>query len=375
MPLPTKAVSLIKGYLPVRIRLPDGDETTFIYVKEHRHSATPPQQQQLEEEDVGGQPLRLRHASNDSSTLFVANCPTVPGCRTKLLLQSIFGRYGEVSRVTVIPNPRQQLQPQQPAEYHKLQDWTPNFSAPTYHYPSIAAVAEGKFAHVVFTSTKEMKRTFKAMQEAMSSNSSSSSNNTESETPLLLPPALTLDKIELQTLSDETERQLRQELGFDDDDDNDMPKPTITASGGILAVAARYRASCQRLSDRNELLNECNAVVQAFEDVEARERRERDEAVPDDDGFVTVSYSATADSKRALEVKDRRGRAAAVAGTKRPRQKKKNKGVGGAEPLPDFYRFQAREHRKKSLHELRQQFQEDLVKVKQMKEERQYRPF
>ena len=334
------AAPLIKGYRPVRLRLPDENDHTFFYVKEH--------------------------SGDERHTLFVANCPTVPTVRTKLLLQSIFGRYGEVSRVTVIPNPRQT------AAVNELQDWTSHYSAPTYHHHHHHAnsqTSDGKFAHVVFTSTKEMKRTFQALHEAMSSSSSR-----EKQT---LPPALTLDTIELQTLADETDRQVREELNDDDGDDNENATKQTT---GILAVAARYRSSCQRLADREGLLQECNAVMQAFEDVEAVERRKRDDdAVPDDDGFVTVTHSVTAGTKRALESAatsaaptphtDQRGR---TSGLKRARKKK---GLGGAEPLPDFYRFQTREHRKRSLQDLRQRFEEDLTRVKKMKEERQYRPF
>jgi ribosomal RNA-processing protein 7 len=347
----TAAVPLIKGYLPVRLRLPSAtdDDVTFFYVKEH--------------------------SGEERNTLFVANCPTVSGCRTKLLLQSIFGRYGEVTRVTVVPNPRQT---QQHTDDNSISNWTANFAAPTYHQHHHST--EGKFAHVVFTSTKEMKRTLKALQEIMSSSSSSD------EASL---PALQLDTIELQTLSDETDRQWRDELDDDgelqqDDDDDTNEK---TPASGILAVAARYRASCQRLSDRDKLLAECNAVMRAFESAEAEERRKRNEAVPDDDGFVTVSYSAAVGSKRDLEGgavgessssnkhKDHRGRMAAGPKRHRSSSNNKKKGNGGAEPLPDFYRFQTREHRKKGLQELRQRFEEDLVKVKKMKEERHYRPF
>lgn len=389
MPPSVKSVPLIKGYLPVCLRLPDAaaaaaatgenvdrdddddddDETTttatattFIYVKEHyqNSSSITPQQQQS-----------TPQAS--SNTLFVANCPTVLGCRTKLLLQSIFGRYGEVTRVTVIANPRQQQQQQWVED--ALPEWTSKFATPTYHHPT-AQVAEGKFAHVVFTTHKEMKRTFKALQEIMSG-----STRNKKDSPL---PAVTVDKIELQTLSDETERQWRQELDFnddDDDDDDDAATKRLTAAaataGGIVAVAARYRAAVQRLSSprgRNELLAECNAVVEAYEvNVEAAEiQRQRDNAVPDSDGFVTVSSSHQNSNTAKRELQDRRGRG---TGSHPRHQNKKKKGMGGAEPLPDFYRFQTREHRKKSLQELRQRFEEDLVQVKRMKEERQYRPF
>ena len=92
----------IKGYLPVRLRLPpviskqssDRNEDhsrsqlneTIFYVKEHYVSGT----------------------SQSTNTLFIANAPVVPYVKTQLVLKSIFGRYGEITRVTVLPNPRRQ---------------------------------------------------------------------------------------------------------------------------------------------------------------------------------------------------------------------------------------------------------------------------
>jgi ribosomal RNA-processing protein 7 len=181
---------------------------------------------------------------------------------------------------------------------------------------------------------------------------------------------ITLDKIELQTLADETDRQMREEMGMDEEEEEDEPSPKKLS--GILAVAQRYRQSCDRLS-REALLEECNAVMQAYEDAEEKDRQERDAAFgqPDEEGFVTVSYNSTrVGSKRDLDEAsgDQRRRKA------HKRSRKKKKGIGATE-LNDFYRFQTKENRKKSLHELRQRFEEDLAKVKRMKEERQYRPF
>ena len=48
--------------------------------------------------------------------------------------------------------------------------------------------------------------------------------------------------------------------------------------------------------------------------------------------------------------------------------------MGSAE-LKDFYRFQTKESRKRGILELRKRFEEDLVRVKKLKEEKAYRPF
>ena len=51
------------------------------------------------------------------------------------------------------------------------------------------------------------------------------------------------------------------------------------------------------------------------------------------------------------------------------------KKFSGADELHDFYRFQRRDNRKRNLEDLRKQFEEDLRRVKRMKQEKQYRPF
>lgn len=352
---PPANAPLIKGYLPVRLKLslpdvPVKDET-FFYVKEHQSGTSATDKK-------------------NNCTLFVSNAPSVPSVRTRLLLKSIFGRFGEVSRVTVINNPRQnRIQAESAATDPSavLSSWTTNLQLPTYLGPRHS---EGKFAHVVFTSNKEMRRTMKALMETMSQDSSD-------------VPGLALDKIEIQTLADESDRQFRQEQRvaddesdddiMDDDQDDTMINIKKNKLSGVLKVAERYRASCSRLS-RAGLLEECNNVMEAFEDAEEQDRLSREEAAnePDGEGFVTVSYSSQVGSKRELEESTPTGEEQRRRRGQKRRRKKKESGAG---ELEDFYRFQTKEHRKKSLQELRERFEEDLAKVKKMKEENQYRPF
>jgi ribosomal RNA-processing protein 7 len=355
------AAPLIKGYLPIRLKIPTkdvSDETsqdeTYFYIKEHQSGSA--------------------NDKKNNCTLFVANAPVVPSVRTKLLLKSIFGRYGDLDRVTVIPSPRQHksesssTQQADPAAI--LSSWTTKFQLPTYLGP---IHCEGKFAHVIFSSNKEMRRTLKALTQVMSE----TANDDDS-------PGLVLDKIEIQTLADESARQYRQEQRMADDSDadaddeeDDMDMDTNKNGKkltGILKVAERYRASCSRL-ERTALLEECNNVMDDFEDAEEQDRIARDAASneADEDGFVTVSYTAQVGSKRELEQSTNSGGSEARRrkGQKRSRKKKEN----GAGELEDFYRFQTKEHRKQSLQELRERFEEDLAKVKKMKEENQYHPF
>ena len=259
---PSSKAPLIKGYLPVRLRFPrddhdskeSGHDETFFYVKEHQASAAG------------------NGSSSSSATLFVANCPVHATVSTKLLLKSIFGRYGDVSRVTVIATPRRAS-----TSHHNkdgssageedaaeaLEQWTTRFAAPSFLPPYVSisssssssssepssnqngSVEDGKFAHVVFRSTKEMKQTLQTLTEIMSSSGTESDNE-------LLPAAVQVDPIELQTLADETERQRNEAMGrLDDEEPMDNGEKQASSSSGVLAVAARYRSGCRRLLDRD----------------------------------------------------------------------------------------------------------------------------
>lgn len=284
---------LIKGYLPVRVRI--GDEPdTFFYIKEHQ-----------------------THDSDQQDTLFVANAPSVPSVPTRALLRSLIGRYADVRRVIVVGNPRQ--------SQATIEPWTKAYTAPSY----LASAPEGMFAHVVLSDAKACKKCLKALSAVANE-------------------GLTVEKIEIQALAD---------------DDTEEESKT-----GILAVASRYRHGCDRLST---LMDECNAVMAEYEEKEEADRRTREAsaAEPDDDGFVTVTYGSQVGSQKELDTDASHRRS---KGQRRSRKKKKR---DGPQTFDDFYRFQTKVNRKRSLHELRQRFEEDIAKVKRMKEERQYRPF
>lgn len=331
--MPASRVSkapLIKGYLPVRLRLPneEGDELvdTFFFVKEH----------------FGG----------DKMTLFVSNIPVIPGVSARVVLQSMFGRYGDIDRITVIENPRKK----QAAESESLEWTTKREFFPSFHGPIYGTE---KFAHVTFASSTDMKKALKALQDIMAGKSKDHGQL----------PGLLMARLEQQTLVEETSRQ---EVESDDDQEDTEGVISKAQLTGIKAVADRYRTSCSNLS-RERLLQECNSVMEQFEDAEEADRRAREAAKnqPDEDGFVTVTYSTQAvGSKRDLEqgvtTTNRR------KGSKRTRKKKD---INGASELKDFYRFQMKETRKKNLQELRKRFEKDLARVKKLKDERQYRPF
>jgi len=267
--------------------------------------------------------------------------------------------------VTVIQNPRG-------GDSLSIDDaprhWTTKFREPSFLPPSYS---EGKFAHVVFETPKSMKKALRALQDVMK------------PTKDQRRPGLTLERIEIQTLSDETSRIYREERRKElkskeeeDDDDfnegNDDDAIAAEKLTGVAAVAARYRASCAETT-REKLLEECNTVMKAYEEAEETKRRAQEAArsQPDEDGFVTVSYSGAVGSQVDLEEK-KHGNPGRRKGNMRSRKKKDST---GSKELQDFYRFQRRENKKRTLEDLRTQFEEDLKRVKRMKEERSYRPF
>lgn len=309
---------LIKGYLPVRVAFPS-DEETFIFVKEH----------------------------HTGPTLFVCNVPIVPDVRSQLLLKSLFGRYGEVTRVTVIENPRKHSNGE--TEDHLFHSWTDSFQGPSFLPP---VLSNGKFAHVVFETEKHMKRTLKALTKLMSKQKQISDSGQL--------PRVTIDAIELQTLADESDRQYREEVGDEEVEADDQREQKSC----VLALADRYRTSCSVLS-RGSLLEECNRVMEEFEQAEEADRRKRESASeePDEEGFITVQSTSAVgivvDMDEKPEERRRKGQ---------KRNRKKKTGTGKNE-LQDFYRFQTKDNRKRNLQDLRRLFEEDLARVKKIKED------
>mmetsp|Transcript_9611 Transcript_9611/g.17522 ORF Transcript_9611/g.17522 Transcript_9611/m.17522 type:complete len:452 (+) Transcript_9611:108-1463(+) len=444
----SSSVPLIKGYLPVRLRIPvpserrttttttsgsEGEhqnvsmDETFFYVREHRGKQQQSTEPATEEEET--KVSTKSGTTTTTATLFVANAPIIPGISTKILLKSIFGRFADVTRVTVVQNPRAAAatlaivaslggEPKTtPASFSSsssassLTAWSDKseFFYPTF-LPPIMSSKEGKYAHVVFGSVKEMKKAKKALEDLMTPGSSHNKGGSRNrrnrrskgkhddkdigteEATDKNGPALELDSIEIQTLSDESLRQWeerrRNVLGIasadDSDDDGDYDvfntetskiansnNSSVRKHASVLAVAHRYQESCKLLS-RSKLLEECNLVMQAYEEAEEAKRRAQEAArsQPDEDGFVTVSYSNAVGSKVELEESATATTPSRRKGNKRSRKKKE-----GSKELTDFYRFQRRENRKRTMEDLRKQFDEDLKKVKRMKDEKQYRPF
>lgn len=317
----SKNIPLIKGYLPVRVTFPSDDDKfldeSFFFVKEHFATS----------------------GDAKHTTLFVANVPLYPNISTKMLLQSLLGRFADIDRITVVENPRHKKDVQE-----SISPWDTEKNH--YLYPSIQGpkLEQGRFAHVVFRSPKEMKKAMSSLQKVMLSGKESSSLNVES--------------LEIQTLQDESLSR--------HDDESDEDKLT-----GILAVSHRYRENIKKnLSSRQDLMEQCNQIMEEYEESEKEAIEAKQNPAVDDDGFTTVAYSSSTGAKRSFEegvtTTNRR------KGSKRSRTKKK---MGGATELSDFYRFQQKESRRQTVQELRKKFQQDLEKVKRLKDEKHYRPF
>mmetsp|Transcript_9649 Transcript_9649/g.22642 ORF Transcript_9649/g.22642 Transcript_9649/m.22642 type:complete len:420 (-) Transcript_9649:124-1383(-) len=411
---------LIKGFLPVRLKLSKDDET-FFYVKEHQQTSAG------NSDDTEGKKKKI---NKSGCTLFVVNAPVIPGVSTKLALRSLLGRYADVARVTVVPNPRIRRRPddsnkeEEQLTIDQLALWSSKVTLPTFLPP---INHEGKYAHVVFASSKGLKKTMQELHRVMGlgntkmqTNDSDNESDSESNKEESLP-GLTMDRLEIQTLADETfaqyERDERKRLGkdplengYDDGDDdeddfedydeegNQSKKKTKNSKKsnnkeaplkGALAVAKRYRESRQALS-RAELLAECNRVMGDYEKSEEAKRKAHQQAkdgnTVDDDGFITVSYSSNTATTGAEEgggihnlleesiTTTTTSHSRRKAAPRRRNNNSSNKKKGSSE-LQDFYRFQRKEYKKRTLDQLRTQFEEDLRKIKKMKEEHHYRPF
>jgi ribosomal RNA-processing protein 7 len=412
---------LIKGYLPVRLSFPSQDgiggggedmDETFFFVREHQGRSAP-----AADGDSNTTPTK------SGSTLFVANAPVIPGVSTKILLSSIFGRFADVTRITAVQNPRAAAMAVAAANNNEdgmtaaspssAFNWTDkeDMFQPTF-LPPIFSSLEGKYAHVVFSSAKEMKKAKKELEDLMTTTTNSGKkggsrrrskgrnikkgknthdyDDDEEQQQTDTPQALIIDKLEIQSLSDESHRQrdevLKNALKGDSDDDtdddeyreamventNNNNKPKKYA--GVLAVANRYRETSKLLRNRSKLMEECNVVMQAYEDAEEAKRKAQQVAKsePDDDGFVTISYSGAVGSKIELEQSITATTPSRRKGNKRSRKKKE---AMGSNELKDFYRFQRKDNRKRTMEDLRRQFEEDVRKVKRLKEEKEYRPF
>jgi ribosomal RNA-processing protein 7 len=340
----------IKGYLPIRIELPpvgSGDDqhifTSFIYIKEHT--------QQSQQGSNG------TLSNNSSAALFIANAPANGPIRTDLYLRALFQSYGDISRVTVAQDPRRVGSSSSTGEGGAveifrdaaLSEIDANYASSFGRFRR----GDGKFAHVVFASSKEMKKALKKIGREIST-----------ATDVFV---MRLDGEVIDQLKKKTAQQM-----VDENQDGDDVEALDHSLIGIHAIAAQSRLAAGRHISRQKLMQMCNDAMASFEseEEEAARRAKLASDQPDEDGFITVSHKSTPSFGAANDMEEELHHR-----RKAGKRNRKRKGGSGADELSDFYRFQMKESRKNEAQDLKKRFEEDLAKVKKMKEERAYRPF
>lgn len=338
----------IKGYLPVRVALPRGAKndahtyTSFIYIKEHNEK-----------------PHQGSSGSTGGATLFIANTPANGPIRTDLYLHALFELYGSIQRVTVTQDPRRVGTfpagggGETALEFFREAALIDEFGALE------RKKGDGKFAHVVFTSGKEMKNALKRLTKAIS----------DAEDDVFI---MQLDDERIDQLIKES-RQLDANENRSMDADDESQHNIESALSGIHAVAAQARRKACRHISRQKLMQICNDAMASFEseEEEAARRAKLAGEQPDEDGFITVVNKSTPSFGATNDLEEEYHHHRRKAGK---RNRKRKAGSGAAE-LSDFYRFQMKETRKNEVQDLKKRFEEDLAKVRKMKEERAFRPF
>jgi hypothetical protein len=387
--------NLIKGYLPIRISLPspggggggkddDSFEDTFIFVKQHT-------------------------STNESSprTLFVTNTPVYPSLQTSILLQTIFERYADVERILVAPKPKKSFDASEEGDNDhdtdvpSVDDLTlkmfekeiRSFGTEKVTLDEETWCDQGRYAHVIFKTSKDLKNVLKTFQRTRDSSKRKKHGNREQSTTT--SATVQIGKLEIQELQDISHERflsyrkkiLLQQSGSsqsnrtsdnsDDDEEKEANDNDYEEPSGILILARSHR---DKIFQRDTLKSICNHIMEQYEQAETEALRKQQDAMnqPDEDGFVTVSYSTNVGDAIQFEQNGKLGSTGSGGGGRRKRERtrsvKKNV-LKGSDELPDFYRFQLKENKKRSLEELKNRFQEDLKRVKQMKEEKMFRPF
>jgi ribosomal RNA-processing protein 7 len=332
---PSATITTIKGYLPIRLSLPPLSNapplSTFIFIKEH---------------------ISKQSNSSSSSTLFVANAPANGPIRTDLYLHAVFERYGVVERVTVASNPRDSTEKEEDVELFRTASL--GFDNDINRVDN--EKGDGKFAHVVFANGKEMKRAIKAVKEDVETNG------------MVILTEEILDGLLRQT------ELLRRQANQDAQNDEQVHK--AKQPSGIHAIAAQYAKSSYRHMTRSQLMDLCNTTMTSYEqsEAEASARAKRLAEEPDEDGFITVTHNSSTPTFGVDLLESTQHPIGRSKGSKRNRKRKAENRHGGGE-FSDFYKFQWKEVKRREMNDLKARFEEDLEKVKRMKEERAFRPF
>lgn len=120
--------------------------------------------------------------------------------------------------------------------------------------------------------------------------------------------------------------------------------------------------------DAQELMTEVNNFMAAYNEAEERERmsRKSKQGYVDEDGFILVTGDSKGGSKASIAA-----RAAETQEKLKKELEKRNK----KREMPDFYRFQIREKKKRATNNLLKKFNDDKAKIKEMREKNRFRPY
>jgi len=398
-------MNLIKGYLPIQISLPSignisgrntntsnpaktetEQEDSFIFVKQHTSNTTGT-------DDVS------------SRTLFVTNAPIYPNIRTNILLRCIFERFGDIEKVVVAPKPNKTMDDEVNGngsggqESEDTEDLAlAMFKNEVGSFGGILGGAssssssngcglsldedkwydQGRYAHIVFSKAKQLKKCLSSF--------TSKKNRTTSK-------IIKFGKLEIQELQDISRSQfLKEQKKFmkfnnnesdgsddDDDDDDDDDKAEQERPKGLMALVQLHRS---RTPSRQALQSICEKIMMKYEEEEgdARERQLAATNAPDEDGFITVSHSTIGMVGDAMDF-ERKGTLGRTGDSANRRaQKERNRSTRsnvakGSDQLQDFYRFQLKENKKRTVEDLKLRFEDDLRRVKKMKDNKMYKPF
>jgi len=374
--------TLMKGYLPVCFVVPPTElintsTQTFLYLKEHfsnsNHADDNDPNNDIEEVPSG-------------RTLFVANVPFYDGTRSSLLLRHILEKYGEVEHVIVVPSPRNRHGTKKEVVYDMKdtaterngdKDASPSSSSINeqifrerltdtsiyvndtivrHHInPRFEYFFEGKFAHVIFTSPKEMKRALRQLSLCSENNnqcdnmkrsrqndrgadaSSSSDSDSDSDSDSsdnekdrydnakkkvdygnvhkISITSLELSELQeaslkmynnyihckLSQMANQSAEETDNTTHFNYQNSNDVNN---IKNKSIHALLEEHKI-CTQLHNpsKSMLLETCNSIMSKYDQEEEETIRKQKEASsqPDADGFVTITHGAVLGDRLHME--------------------------------------------------------------------------
>lgn len=130
------------------------------------------------------------------------------------------------------------------------------------------------------------------------------------------------------------------------------------------------RMADSQIPDPEELLQSVNNFLQAYNDNEEQQKRQRlsKNGFVDEDGFTLVVAPPKPGLMTAAHIAEREAAKQEMYKKEAEKKRKKMENV-------DFYRFQVRERKKKATNDLLRKFNEDKQKIAEMRQKNRFRPY